>query len=306
MMATLQLKVDDHGRAVSTLADTYNVLGVNKRDDSGIEIKPADKEEAECDYRRCSCEIAKKSKNINSNGNDFRLATVLRSNSCDSNFLYNFNKLRKLRQSLENREQVPFRYDSKICYCIQLLALSPNTLLRTIQFPTALDRRYLEPKRAKMTAAAAAAASAKKGRSKSVSYTTNEPISSKFRRCNSTIEAPKRRASEMVDSDLLEMNGLAKTTLTARKAQTLYRHYYPEGGWGWTVLVVCVLVSILDHGMQLSAAVLVGPASVKYGVSAVHAAGQYPLPHHIALTRPLINNTKSENAFLSVLLSSSF
>ncbi len=36
------------------------------------------------------------------------------------------------------------------------------------------------------------------------------------------------------------------------KQATIKQHYYPEGGWGYIVLVVAVLVQIMTHGLQLS------------------------------------------------------
>ncbi|XKL62904.1 hypothetical protein PGB90_002737 [Kerria lacca] len=42
------------------------------------------------------------------------------------------------------------------------------------------------------------------------------------------------------------------TVLDPRKVATLSRHYYPEGGWGWVILGCCLIVYILNHGLQLS------------------------------------------------------
>lgn len=275
--------------------------------------------ETDCDFGRCSCQLTKsngcvygyqesdfdppvrKKKIIEelnqpSMSDEMTVSTVLRSNSCDSNYLYHFNQLRKLRKSLEiNPKDSPartaglFKYNSKISYCIQLLALSPNTLLKSVHFPTVLERRYSNNSVASICRWIPGEGHVfkndrlnafRKGRSKSVSHMTTEKVSSQppaaFRRCNSTIEAPKRRQSELVANELANGEGsLSKTPLSARKTQTLYRHYYPEGGWGWTIVVVCVIVSILDHGMQLAAAVLVKPAAKKFGVASVHAAGEF-------------------------------
>lgn len=34
------------------------------------------------------------------------------------------------------------------------------------------------------------------------------------------------------------------------KRLTIGRNYYPEGGWGWVVLTVCLLTNILVHGFH--------------------------------------------------------
>lgn len=36
-------------------------------------------------------------------------------------------------------------------------------------------------------------------------------------------------------------------------ANTIRQHYYPEGGWGWVVVVCSVLVQLLSHGVHLAA-----------------------------------------------------
>lgn len=67
---------------------------------------------------------------------------------------------------------------------------------------------------------------------------------------------------------------LNDVTLDARKAATLYRHYYPEGGWGWVVLVCSVLVHVLTLGLQLSCSQLVVPANRKFQQTPVNTAGE--------------------------------
>lgn len=63
--------------------------------------------------------------------------------------------------------------------------------------------------------------------------------------------------------------------LDARKATTLRRHYYPEGGWGWVIIVCTVLVHVLNHGLQLSCSQLTMPAAEKFKTRPVHVAGKW-------------------------------
>lgn len=35
-------------------------------------------------------------------------------------------------------------------------------------------------------------------------------------------------------------------------SNTIKQHYYPEGGWGWLIVVCAVVVQCLNHGIQLS------------------------------------------------------
>lgn len=52
----------------------------------------------------------------------------------------------------------------------------------------------------------------------------------------------------------------------AQVRRLLWRHYYPEGGWGYVVVTCCVLVQLLSHGLQLSYGTLIGHISSRFGV----------------------------------------
>ncbi|XP_037803161.1 monocarboxylate transporter 12-like isoform X1 [Penaeus monodon] len=41
------------------------------------------------------------------------------------------------------------------------------------------------------------------------------------------------------------------------KKATIGRHYYPEGGWGWVVLVMALLVHVISHGVHQATGVLI-------------------------------------------------
>ena len=38
---------------------------------------------------------------------------------------------------------------------------------------------------------------------------------------------------------------------------TIRQHYYPEGGWGFVVVIVAVIVQVISHGLQLSFGILI-------------------------------------------------
>jgi len=46
---------------------------------------------------------------------------------------------------------------------------------------------------------------------------------------------------------------------------TLRQHYYPEGGWGWVILFVGLLVQILSHGAHGAVGVFLQQVKVKFG-----------------------------------------
>uniref|UniRef100_A0A182VVA9 Monocarboxylate transporter n=1 Tax=Anopheles minimus TaxID=112268 RepID=A0A182VVA9_9DIPT len=54
----------------------------------------------------------------------------------------------------------------------------------------------------------------------------------------------------------------------------LCRRYYPEGGWGWVVIVVGVLVHTMTHGLQLSYGPLMASVMRYFGKPFTDTAAQ--------------------------------
>ncbi|XP_058063354.1 uncharacterized protein LOC131213344 [Anopheles bellator] len=48
----------------------------------------------------------------------------------------------------------------------------------------------------------------------------------------------------------------ARLVADLRQLITLKQHYYPEGGWGWLVTYIGIVIHCIAHGLQLSAGVL--------------------------------------------------
>lgn len=73
-------------------------------------------------------------------------------------------------------------------------------------------------------------------------------------------EGPDGEEEEMLGGDLLGMPPVPSATSTTVKRKrkeemkqaTIKQHYYPEGGWGFVVLIVAVIVQIITHGLELS------------------------------------------------------
>lgn len=71
------------------------------------------------------------------------------------------------------------------------------------------------------------------------------------------------------------VNGKAKTKLAPTFQQLIAarrlicRRYYPEGGWGWIILFVGVVVNVLTHGLQLCATSFLVPAGQRFKVESL-------------------------------------
>uniref|UniRef100_A0A182X5A8 Monocarboxylate transporter n=1 Tax=Anopheles quadriannulatus TaxID=34691 RepID=A0A182X5A8_ANOQN len=68
----------------------------------------------------------------------------------------------------------------------------------------------------------------------------------------------------------------------------LCRRYYPEGGWGWVVIVVGILVHTMTHGLQLSYGPLMANVMRYFGKPFTDTGVITPSPcitHTFAITR---------------------
>lgn len=65
----------------------------------------------------------------------------------------------------------------------------------------------------------------------------------------------------------LEQTHAAPRQLVADLKQllTLGQHYYPEGGWGWVVLLVALLVQILSHGVHGAIGIFLEQVETRFG-----------------------------------------
>lgn len=52
--------------------------------------------------------------------------------------------------------------------------------------------------------------------------------------------------------------------INARKKITLNKHYYPEGGWGYVIIIITILVHLISHGLQLASGLLMSPTMTRF------------------------------------------
>jgi hypothetical protein len=57
------------------------------------------------------------------------------------------------------------------------------------------------------------------------------------------------------DSGVATSSGAEPQPPAGRPISTIRQHYYPEGGWGWVVVVCAVLVQILCQGIHGAAGI---------------------------------------------------
>ena len=82
---------------------------------------------------------------------------------------------------------------------------------------------------------------------------------------------PKKDLIEVVQDENNSVNSAA-TVVSARTARKrriagIFQHYYPEGGWGYVVLLSAFFSQILAQGLQLGMLVLMPYASRRFHAS---------------------------------------
>lgn len=80
-----------------------------------------------------------------------------------------------------------------------------------------------------------------------------------------------------------------------RKTATLYRHYYPEGGWGYVIVTCSVLVSVLGQGLQLSFGHMLGPLALRFGVHNTGDIGEYLAHTYFSILGNIFDNPQTIN-----------
>ena len=85
---------------------------------------------------------------------------------------------------------------------------------------------------------------------------TITPAPPLVRRAQSSTAVLKKQKQGSLSSGTVEASVLPNAVQRKRRIASIFQHYYPEGNWGYVVLVVGFLVQLLSHGLQLSFGVL--------------------------------------------------
>ncbi|KAK0093847.1 hypothetical protein PV326_012483 [Microctonus aethiopoides] len=81
----------------------------------------------------------------------------------------------------------------------------------------------------------------------------------------------------------------SKLVSDLRQLLTLKQHYYPEGGWGWIILVVCIFIQILSHGTHGAVGVFVIHVATKFNTEVYLQAGKlYGVQSILSLSHTII------------------
>ena len=93
--------------------------------------------------------------------------------------------------------------------------------------------------------------------------------------------------SEDKNSDFQPPPSVTSSTTRKRrekevKQATIRQHYYPEGGWGYVVLICASLVNILAHGLQMSFSVILVAILARWRSQNIIGASKFTYLIHFA------------------------
>lgn len=71
-------------------------------------------------------------------------------------------------------------------------------------------------------------------------------------------------SEDLIQPENVENEDESLTALNAWKKITLRKHYYPEGGWGYVIVIITILVHLISHGLQLASGLLMSPAMTQF------------------------------------------
>lgn len=114
------------------------------------------------------------------------------------------------------------------------------------------------------------------------------PLIAQSQVCNSPIPEEKfdKTCIQACNQNHRKKNGIPvsptfQQLMAARRL--LCRRYYPEGGWGWLIIIVGLLVHALEHGLQLSYGVMIKAVFDKFQRNSIESGNlkqEFQLSRH--------------------------
>ncbi|XP_040574121.1 uncharacterized protein [Lepeophtheirus salmonis] len=85
------------------------------------------------------------------------------------------------------------------------------------------------------------------------------------------------REEELVVVEPPQSSVVSAKTFRRKRIASIFQHYYPEGGWGYVIVITTLLVTILNHGTQLS-----------FGYLGIRTAMRYRVDNFVLIVRYLL------------------
>ncbi len=81
----------------------------------------------------------------------------------------------------------------------------------------------------------------------------------------------------------LDENDYFFRTLRKRRIASIFQHYYPEGGWGYVVLLVSFLIHLIANGLPFSFVLVIPVLSRRFKIEDINCASKIPFQDTIII-----------------------
>lgn len=85
---------------------------------------------------------------------------------------------------------------------------------------------------------------------------------------------------------ILQISYDTRLVADLRQLLTLRQHYYPEGGWGFVILIITIFVQCVSHGLHMSSGILIAAFIGQFHENLFTAGTPSPLFSFILLSSP--------------------
>ncbi|XP_059083393.1 monocarboxylate transporter 2-like isoform X1 [Tigriopus californicus] len=109
----------------------------------------------------------------------------------------------------------------------------------------------------------------------------------------------------LVDDPIQTVKQLIVTQIDKKlkDLRTLKQHYYPEGGWGWLLVLVTFLVQGIVHGAQISIGMYLNSVGEEVALNqrSTSVAGHSTISSHLVFVRRIIAGKENDSSWLGAL-----
>ena len=82
---------------------------------------------------------------------------------------------------------------------------------------------------------------------------------------------PNSNEQPYIQTKVISSKDKKSDRASSLKIQTIWRHYYPEGGWGWVVVTCAIFTQLLNQGLIMSYGMLGREVGPKFNFKFHHA-----------------------------------
>lgn len=111
-----------------------------------------------------------------------------------------------------------------------------------------------------------------------MNVTQETPVTSLLYRSRSLPQLSFHDSGLASTNDQIHARLPSRLACDLRQLLTLKQHYYPEGGWGWLILIAAIIAQVLAHGLHGAVAIFLQQVNNKFGSQPYLQTGTNEIP----------------------------